>query len=110
MYDTVWSLRVEGEITRGTRLSAGYVGTHSVHVIGEGRYNLIRPFQGNTRENPLFSNITLRGSFNNANFHSMQVALNRRLSRGLQANLSYAWAHSIDDIFGFADLNNPGVI
>jgi hypothetical protein len=108
-YTHQWSLRVEDEIARGTRLSAGYVGSKSVGVIGEDRFNLIRPLQGNTRENPLFSNITLRGSFNNANYNSMQISLNRRLSRGLQLNLSYTWSHSIDDIFGFADLNNPGV-
>jgi hypothetical protein len=108
-YTHQWSLRVEDEIARGTRLSVGYVGTLSIKVIGEDRFNLIRPLQGNTRENPLFSNITLRGSFNQANYHSMQVSMNRRLSRGLQMNLSYAWSHSIDDIFGFADLNNPGV-
>jgi hypothetical protein len=109
-YTHQWSMRVEGDIASETRLSVGYVGTRSVHVIGEGRHNLPRPLLGNTRENPLFSTIILRGTFNNANFNSLQVSLNRRLSRGLLANVTYAWAHSIDDIFGFADLNNPGVI
>jgi hypothetical protein len=108
-YTHQWSLRVESEIAPSTRFSAGYVGTRSVKIIGEDRFNLLRPLQGNTRENPLFSNITFRGSFNNANYNSLQVSLNRRFSRGLQANVAYTWSHSIDDIFGFADLNNPGV-
>lgn len=108
-YTHQWSLRVEGEVLDKTLVSLGYVGSKSVKVIGEARYNLIRPLQGNTRENPSFSNITFRGSFNNANYNSLQGSVSRRLSRGLLFNVHYTWAHSIDDIFGFADLNNPGV-
>lgn len=108
-YTHQWSVRAESEILQNTVLSVGYVGTKSVKVIGEARYNLIRPLQGNTRENPDFNNITLRGSFNSASYNSLQTSLTRRLSRGLLFNVHYTWAHSIDDIFGFADLNNPGV-
>jgi hypothetical protein len=108
-YTHQWSLRLEGELMPETRFSVGYVGTKAVKVIGESRHNLIRPLMGNTRENPAFNNITLRGSFNNSNYQSLQLQLSRRLHRRVQFNAYYTWSHSIDDIFGFADLNNPGV-
>ena len=107
-YTHQWSLRIEEEIASETKLSVGYVGTRTLHILGNDYFNLIRPLQGNTRENPAFSNILLK-SMNQSSFYSaMQVGLNRRLSRGFQLNANYTWSHSTDDILGFSGTNDPG--
>jgi len=56
---------------------------------------------------PGFANLTAPGlgsflmeSNANSNYNSLQVALNKRVSKGLQMLLSYTYSHSIDDYSG----------
>ncbi len=56
---------------------------------------------------PGFANLTAPGlgsflmeSNANSNYNSLQVTVNKRLSKGLQMLLSYTWSHSIDDYSG----------
>jgi hypothetical protein len=104
-----WSLHVERSFWGSSRFSAGYDATRSVHVIGQDTFNVSRPLLGNTRENPLFGPISIRGTFNNAFYNGLQLAFNRQLAKGLQFDVNYTWSHSIDDIFGYAGQNDPGV-
>jgi Carboxypeptidase regulatory-like domain/TonB dependent receptor len=46
---------------------------------------------------PNVSGITLENSDAISNYHAMQLSLEHRLSRGLTAQSSYTWGHSIDD-------------
>ena len=108
-YGYQWSFNVERAVFSSSRFNAAYVGTRSLKIIGQDTFNLNRPLMGNTRENPAFGPITIRGSFNNAIYHALQTTFSRQLSNGLLFNLYYTWAHSIDDIFGFAGQNDPGV-
>jgi hypothetical protein len=85
------------------------VGSKTWNIIGEEVVNTTEPLLGNLRPNPNFSNITLRGSINSAHYNSVQAAFNRRLGRGLQINAYYTWSKSIDNIFGFSSINDPGV-
>ncbi|HYZ83690.1 MAG TPA: TonB-dependent receptor, partial [Bryobacteraceae bacterium] len=108
-YGYQWSFNVERALFSTSRLNVGYVGTRGLRIIGQDTFNLNRPLLGNTRENPAFGPITIRGSFNNSVYHSLQTTFSRQLSRGLLFNLYYTWSHAIDDIFGFAGQNDPGV-
>jgi hypothetical protein len=56
---------------------------------------------------PGFANLTAPGlgsflmeSNSNSNYNSLQVTVNKRLSRGLQMLLSYTYSHSLDDYSG----------
>lgn len=42
----------------------------------------------------------------NANYNSLQAGLQKRLSRGVTFQLSYTWAHSIDDASGFEQVSS----
>jgi hypothetical protein len=40
----------------------------------------------------------------NSNYHSLQVQLNKRFSRGLQFTTAYTWSHAIDEVSDLFDL------
>lgn len=103
-----WSMRVERALTANSTLSVGYNATRSIHIIGQDVFNVLRPLLGNTRENPAFGNITIRGTFNNAFYNGLQAGYTRRLAKGMQFDVNYTWSHSLDDIFGYAGQNDPG--
>ena len=104
-----WSSIVEGEIVKGTQASVGYVGSRTRGIVSDDYYNAPNPFQGGVRPNPAFGPIQLRGSCCHAHYNSLQTTLRRPLGRGVEMNLHYTWAHSIDDITGFSGNNDPGV-
>jgi hypothetical protein len=104
-----WNFSVERAITTNSSLSADYVGTRSVHVIGQDAFNPIRPLAGNTREDRALGTLSVRGTFNNAFYNALQTKYTRRLSNGLQFEANYTWSHSIDDLFGYGGQDNPGV-
>jgi hypothetical protein len=104
-----WNFSMERTITASSSFSISYVGTRSVHVIGQDAFNPIRPLFGNTREDPALGTFSVRGTFNNAIYNAMQTKYARRLAKGLQFEANYTWSHSIDDLFGYGGQDNPGV-
>lgn len=65
---------------------------------------------------PGFSNLVAPGlgsflmeSNANSNYNSLQVSVNKRISKGLQMLLSYTWSHSLDDYSG-SDVSDISVI
>ena len=59
---------------------------------------------------PGFSSVTYIDNSAESSYHSMQVQFNRRLSRGLQALVSYTWSHSIDNGSDDNSITSPGFI
>jgi hypothetical protein len=104
-----WSAIFEGEIVKGTQASLGYVGSRTRGIVSDDYYNLPDPFHGGVRPNPAFGPIQLRGSCCHAHYNGLQATLRRPLGRGVEMNLHYTWAHSIDDTTGFSGNNDPGV-
>jgi len=49
------------------------------------RVEFLRPF-------PEYGNVIYREFVGSSNYHSLQMSLDRRFSRGLQANISYTWS------------------
>ena len=62
--------------------------------------NYFRPYLG-------YENITLRDYGGNANYNSLQVAVNRRFARGLQFGVSYTFSKTLTDTF--SSVGNDGV-
>ncbi len=123
-YAQHWGLTVEQEFKQDFLLSLAYVGTRGVHLlrfatpnlgpntspvvkqapakIGEpifigSRGNLARPF-------PKLGSFTSIESDADSTYHSLQVQMIKRLSRGLQLTTSYAWSHAIDEVSELFDL------
>lgn len=102
-----WSLNVQQDVGVGV-LTVGYVGNHVTHLLTDGVVsprNLNRAdidfFGFNLRRLPQFGDIFLVGSYPSSNYHAMQTNFKRNLSKGLQFNFNYTWAHAIDDVVGF---------
>jgi hypothetical protein len=57
----------------------------------------LRPF-------PLLGSITTIESDANSSYHSLQVQLNKRFSRGIQFTTAYTWSHAIDEVSDLFDL------
>lgn len=62
----------------------------------------------NQRLNPQYSFLLFGDSLADANYNALQTSLNRRLSRGLQAQVSYTFAKSIDNASGAFGPNGGG--
>jgi hypothetical protein len=104
-----WSAGLQRQLWRGGGLEIQYLGSHS--------YHLDRNFYNNTplypgpgpvnarRPNPLFGPIRTVATDVIANYQSMSVIFQQRLTHGLQMYGSYTWAHTIDVS---SDSNNSG--
>jgi hypothetical protein len=99
-----WNVALEQSIGSSQSLSLTYIG-----AIGRDLLRLTNFFN----PNPNFQAIELTDNSATSDYHSLQLKFERRLSRGLQALASYAFAHSIDIAStdsASGNLSTPGTI
>lgn len=95
-YTLGWNVAVEQSLGKNQTLTASYVGA-------SGRRLLVSQFTnpGALGNANFFSDeewgLQLTTNRATSDYHSLQAQFQRRLSRGLQALVSYTWAHAIDD-------------
>ncbi len=107
-YMMQYNLNIEKEIFGDTVFRIGYVGSRGAHLflgrdlnafvaqrLPDGRR--FRPV-GAPRPNPNFGTLALKFPDANSVYNSLQMAVNRRLSRGLQFQVAYTLSKAIDDI------------
>ncbi|HKX31808.1 MAG TPA: TonB-dependent receptor [Blastocatellia bacterium] len=92
-YTVQWNLALEQSFGSGQTISFTYVGSAG-HRLLRGEV-LLAPNPDFTSEDTSIMVIRNNAS---SDYHALQLQYQRRLSRGLQALVSYTWAHSIDDI------------
>jgi len=96
-----YNLSVQHEIMPNTVLEVGYVGTKGTHLLGD--IDLNQPTVATRLANPqVFENaiapflgyggITSRATDYTSNYNSLQLSLNRRLSKGLTLGVAYTWS------------------
>lgn len=83
-----WNATVEHALDDHDVVSVGYAGSSGG--------NLIRREMGGPGSSPLFL-LALATNHGSSNYHSFEAQYRRRMARGLQALVSYAWSHSIDN-------------
>ncbi len=83
-----WNGSIEHAFSDRDVLSIGYVGSSSS--------NLIRREVGGTGSTILLL-VALATNHGTSEYHALDTQYRRRFSRGLQALVSYAWSHSIDN-------------
>jgi hypothetical protein len=114
-YVQSWNVNVQGEIMAGLGVMIGYFGSKGTHLLIFRNLNQItngvRPFQQLSAASPILpgvtlGNITEADSAGNSSYNALWVAVNKRLSRGLQFNASYTWSKSLD----YNSLSRPGVV
>ncbi len=110
-----YNLNVQREIAEGTVVSVGYVGSHGVHeltlqdqnppiatVDSNGVYHFSTVSSTGTivvnpRLNPNFGFLDMGVPGTTSRYNSLQVSLNRRLTRNVQAQVAYTWSRCVDD-------------
>lgn len=101
-----WNFSVQREILSNTRLEVAYVGGKGTHLLGEydanqvplsirdanpdADVNQLRPYLGYAQ----FTNISSRFD---SSYNSLQISLNRHVSRGLTLGVAYTWSQNITD-------------
>ena len=118
-YIESWNLVVERKLPGQFLASVGYVGTQTVHQFGDLNVNASLPGTGQAGQplNVLFGRATetdLWQGFLSANYHSLQISVNRQFTNGLMVKGAYTYSRAIDftDDDGWAALvwNDPNVI
>jgi hypothetical protein len=118
-YIQSWNLTFERRLPWDMSLAAGYVGTMTTHQLGYRNINAAGPGEGWAGA-PLFERFgrtayTARfDGWLSANYHSLQVALNKPFSRGFFLKGAYTWSKAMNrsDEDGWADVtwNHPSVL
>jgi len=123
-YVQQWNLNVEQTLDRNTMLRIGYVGSHGLNLSSiTVDANLVEPVtlpdgrlffpKDGKRINPVFGMIRNRTFEAHSFYHGLQTWFRRRMSGGLQTQVSYSFSKSIDDSSNFCNENeatNPGLL
>jgi carboxypeptidase family protein/TonB-dependent receptor-like protein len=120
-YIESWNFIVERRLPANFIVSAGYVGTHTVHQFADLDLNSSLPGTGAAGQpynQPQFGNRTASTlfwqGFLSANYHALQVSINRQFSHGLLVKGAYTYSKAIDytDDDGWAGLtwNDPSIL
>jgi len=94
-----FNLAVEQALGAKQTLTASYVGALGRRLLSKEQIQ---------NPNPTFSAINLTKNTATSDYHALQLQLQRRLSRGLQALASFTWSHSIDNLSNDLAPNAPG--
>lgn len=97
-----WNAAIQREIFSNLALTVAYVGSSSNFLLDSYNWNGsdIGPpaTERQRRKIPTWNNINFRAPFGQANYHGMDVQLERRYASGLYFSTAYTWSHSIDNI------------
>jgi outer membrane receptor protein involved in Fe transport len=110
-YIQSWNFTLERKLPVDWVTTIAYVGTQTVHQLLDIDINAGFPGSG-TRGRPLYARLgrsittAMWDGWASANYHSLQVALNRQLSQGLFMKGAYTWskAISLSDDDGWASV------
>jgi hypothetical protein len=92
-----WNFGVEKSLGSGQTLSMNYVGSAGRRLIFPEFY---RNAPGQAVINPIFTTsfVRIHRNLSFSNYNSLQIQLQRRLQRGLQALVSYTWSKALDSL------------
>jgi Carboxypeptidase regulatory-like domain len=107
-YKMQWNFNVQRELTPSTTVSIAFTGSRGVHLVWHNQWmNTVIPTQtpagfvfpppGTPVINPNFGRINALLFQGNSFYDGLQVGFTKKLSHGLQAQVSYTWSKSIDD-------------
>jgi hypothetical protein len=103
-----WNFNLQREFFGSWLATAAYVGSKGVHLFNQNELNPAIYRAGATTGNtnarriyaPNFAAIANQQSNGNSIYHSMQLSLNKRFSKGFSLLASYTWSKMIDDSSG----------
>lgn len=120
MYTYRWSLTLQQELAGEWILTAGYVGSRSLHLWQQSVTNINKwegwpnnptgrkfwpAITGTNLINPRFNDIRLQSPNSNSYYEGLTLGAQKRLNYGLQVQLAYSFSNTIDQ---FSGLTNSG--
>ncbi|MGH9340543.1 MAG: TonB-dependent receptor domain-containing protein [Acidobacteriota bacterium] len=115
-YIQSWNMVYERKLPQDFVISAGYVGTQTVHQLADRNLNYSLPGGGNQGRQlfPYTNDILFWDGWLSANYHSLQVAINRRFTDGLFVKGAYTYSKAIsmtdEDGWGGLLWNDPAIL
>jgi hypothetical protein len=107
-----WNARIERQFATDWVGSIAYLGNKGTYLQLNVQENpaIYRPGAtvANTQQRRIYPNFGPVGRYDaagNSNYHSLQLNLEKRLSRGLSVLANYTWSKSIDDLDGSNPFN-----
>ncbi|MBI4455456.1 MAG: TonB-dependent receptor [Acidobacteria bacterium] len=108
-YMQQWNFSVQRQMLLNTAFSLGYVGSRGLHLgrlVDNIAFSIVAPNgrqfvpveNRNKRRNPNFAEIRQRSFDVSSFYHGLVASLNKRFSAGFQAQVSYTFSRSIDDM------------
>ena len=118
-YKMQWNFNIQRELSPSTTITVAFAGSRGVHMVWHNAWintvisqdtpqGFIFPVNG-TPINPNFGRIRALLFQANSFYDGLQIGIDKRISHGLQAHLSYTWSKSIDDsssTFDAEEFNN----
>lgn len=102
-----WNLNLQRELMAKTMLEVGYSGSHGANLVRQiytnGRFAQVTPggrlfvAPGTPLAQPNFGRMRFRVSDGTSSYNGLTLGLTRRMSKGLQAQVSYTYSKSEDD-------------
>jgi hypothetical protein len=89
-YTLDWNLSIEQALGTNQSLTISYVAAAGRRLLQQRQVNI-------NNINPNFTTVNLTTNNATSDYNSLQMQFQRRLSRGLQALVSYTWSHALDD-------------
>src|SRR5262249_10615643 len=102
-----WSFGIQREVTQNLMVDVTYVGTRTLDLINSLNANQALPGPGSFQPrrrlfaiNPLLQDVDYRTNWGAAKYHSLQVNLQKRYSKGLTGQVAYTWSHNLANARG----------
>lgn len=89
-YTMQWNVALQQALGANQVVSVSYVGAAGRRLLQQRQLSL-GPI------NPSFTTVLLTTNRATSDYHALQAQFQRRLSRGLQALISYTWSHALDE-------------
>jgi hypothetical protein len=106
-----WSLIIERQLPSQTVVTAGYVGQHGTHLVVPMPYFQRRltapgvsqasPYLSGNPQLASIAQISGTESCGNQRYDSLQMTARKRLTKGLEYQLSYTWSKGMSDAIGY---------
>ena len=87
-YTLQWNASLQQALGKAQALTVSYVGSHAARLLQQNQFT--------SSTNPLTRTFFIVQNGLTSDYDSLQVQLQRRLSRGLAALASYTWSHCLD--------------
>ena len=97
-YTLQWNISLEQSLGSRQTISLSYVAAAGRRLLATQSLNWQANGFSGPQPNPNFGHINYTSNGSTSDYHSLQTQYQRRLSRGLQALVSYTWSHAIDDV------------